>query len=563
MATGAPQAQAREVLSVRVYGIGLTLLAVTYLFVASWQYSPALFGAFHDDTLYFSTAKALSEGDGGVLPSLPGTPAQTKYPPLYPMLLSFVWQIQPEFPANLAWGWYLNLLLGIWALFAAGFLLCRFGCSRAESLGLAALFILNPYTILWSNLLLSDMLFAALVLTSILAADRAIEYGGRSFVVWWSVAVVFASLSVFTRTLGVAILGGLILYALSHKRFLAAVVATAGVLPVAWRLLSRLTSGTELVVRGGELNGFEQNWLYYTNYLEFWKLSVPSIEVLSAQVQFMLLELLKFPAVATLHFNAEGLASIVMQTTAIAISAGVIHGIVLRAKQRGMSAAHWMAVCYIPLILLWNYALMSRFWLAFIPLLLAGASHELGRLAGAIRKIFRESKQKDQRIAAALMGAALAGLVLNGTYRFAVSLPTAIRSLAENREKALVAKQEAYAWLANEAQSGATVVSYEDALAYLYSGSQGMRPFAASTAPFFLQDEDEMERDIARLGDTAKQLGARYWLVSDDDFELDYAKPQLIAATEDLLQGAPVVFESSKGTVRVYELDHAITTAAK
>ena len=72
-----------------------------------------------------------------------------------------------------------------------------------------------------------------------------------------------------------------------------------------------------------------------------------------------------------------------------------------------------------------------------------------------------------------------------------------------------------------------------------------------------------MKRDIARIGDTAAALNARYWIVSDDDFELDYAGPQLKTATAELLRNWPVVFESANGTVRVHAADVSLSRAAE
>ena len=46
------------------------------------------FGDLHDDSLYYVSAKSLADGGGYRIESLPGEPAQTKYPPLYPLLLS-------------------------------------------------------------------------------------------------------------------------------------------------------------------------------------------------------------------------------------------------------------------------------------------------------------------------------------------------------------------------------------------------------------------------------------------------------------------------------------------
>lgn len=554
-----PVGEATE-LSNRTFRAGLAFLAAAYILIAAWQYSPALFGAYHDDTLYFTAAKALAAGEGNVLPNLPESPAQTKYPPLYPLLLSLVWRVQPIFPNNLTWAWALNLAFGVVLVLASVGVLRRLGSSRKEALGLAAIFALNPYTILWTNLLLSDVLFAALTLLAVLAADRAIRQGTGSFWSWWSAAIVLAWLATATRTLGVAVVGGLLLFAIVNRRYLAGAASCLGAAPLAWRLLAGLSAGG--AAPKSAVSGFDQTWIYYTDYLAFWKLSVPSLDVLWAQVQFNGLELLKFPAVDVFLYNAEGMASMYMQTTAVAISAAVLHGVYVRAQKCGCSSIHWMALCYVPLILLWNYTLMSRFWLAFLPLYLAGAATELGRLAGGIRKVFAAPGQLDQKIAAGLFALALSALALNGAWRYAVLVPRGLRSIAEQREVTLAAKQEAYNWLARSSEAG-PVISYEDALLYLHTGAQGIRPFIASTEPFFKQDEEAMKRDIARIGDTAAALNARYWIVSADDFELDYAGPQLETAAAEFLRTWPVVFESADGTVRIHAAEVALSRAAE
>ena len=45
--------------------------------------------------------KALAQSSGYRILSLPGEPYQTKYPPLYPLLLSAAWRIDTIYPANL------------------------------------------------------------------------------------------------------------------------------------------------------------------------------------------------------------------------------------------------------------------------------------------------------------------------------------------------------------------------------------------------------------------------------------------------------------------------------
>ena len=57
--------------------------------------------AYYDEGVYVATAKALAAGSGYRNPSLPDAPPQAKYPPLFPLALSFVWRLAPRFPANL------------------------------------------------------------------------------------------------------------------------------------------------------------------------------------------------------------------------------------------------------------------------------------------------------------------------------------------------------------------------------------------------------------------------------------------------------------------------------
>src|SRR5690349_5252819 len=74
------------------------LLAVTLAVILlipsgiySWRYrSMPQLGAYHDDAVYWLSAQSLAQGNSYTIPHLPERPAQTKYPPLYPALLSLV-----------------------------------------------------------------------------------------------------------------------------------------------------------------------------------------------------------------------------------------------------------------------------------------------------------------------------------------------------------------------------------------------------------------------------------------------------------------------------------------
>ena len=61
-----------------------------------YRLDPArLFGLYQDDTLFMGGALALAEDRGHLIPSLPNTPVQTKYPVFYPWGAFFCFALEP------------------------------------------------------------------------------------------------------------------------------------------------------------------------------------------------------------------------------------------------------------------------------------------------------------------------------------------------------------------------------------------------------------------------------------------------------------------------------------
>lgn len=129
-------------------------------FYAIGLFAPVV-GGFLDDGNYIATARALAQGHGYRISSLPGEMAQTKYPFLLPGALAAVWRVFSSFPANvvalklipmlcgLLWGWTIWLVL-------------RDGLGRTGAVWLATLVLSLPWIVFLSSSVLSETMFAFL-----------------------------------------------------------------------------------------------------------------------------------------------------------------------------------------------------------------------------------------------------------------------------------------------------------------------------------------------------------------------------------------------------------------
>ncbi len=185
----------------RWWTIGIIVVSAAVLVPAYWiaLRAPAV-GMFHDDGVYLVTAKALATGHGYRIISLPGEIPQTKYPILFPLVLSVVWRMAPGFPGNIL---FLKLVPVTFAIlwFWLTFRLIRKEASRevaAICVTLTAALILTVYL---STMVLSETMFAALC-TGCLLNLRAAETDARNDR-RWILAAVLAGLACLTRTAGV------------------------------------------------------------------------------------------------------------------------------------------------------------------------------------------------------------------------------------------------------------------------------------------------------------------------------------------------------------------------
>src|SRR6185312_2906011 len=142
---------------------------------AWWASRPYPVGVFHDDGVYVILAKALATGHGYRYLHLPGAPAATHYPPMYPLLLAGLWRIAPNFPANVSLFLFANaLLLGVATIGVARFAQRVAGWPSAASLGVALAATMTTPLLMLSGLVLSEPLFIAAFFPLVIAAERVV-----------------------------------------------------------------------------------------------------------------------------------------------------------------------------------------------------------------------------------------------------------------------------------------------------------------------------------------------------------------------------------------------------
>ena len=402
------------------------------------------FGVLQDDGMYLIDGKALAEGAGYRILSLPAQPYDTRYPPLYPLYLSLAWLAAPSYPATLAVAVILSwvclpvvLLLGYW--WCVGQRL-----SVPITWLTLGLFALNPYVLFFVSNLGSEMMFMVFLFGALLAAERE---GWR----WALFAGAVAGAAYLTRTSGIALLPAAIVYHCSKKHARGALHFTLGVLPAVagWAVWSRLHAAPwhDVVT------------LCYTNYLGYYFTNVgwDNIGHVLARNSGALLE-----AMGSLVFPQmmEGwLAKVILWPLALVTIVGCV-----RMVWQGYARLYALfALVSVAMLLVWHYQPNQRFILPLAPLLLAGFGFAMVELAAWVQ-------QQDRGLAVRGLAMVLA-LVLTGGLVLQICMDVGVLpQLARNDRANARAYRSMYAWIAQNLPAGANVLWQDDTALYLATG---------------------------------------------------------------------------------------------
>jgi hypothetical protein len=537
----------------------LSLILASYVASILRLHPTNFFGATEDDSIYFSSAKALAEGRGYILPSVPGTPPATKYPILYPLILSAVWKFNPSFPDNLPWAIAVTVGFGF-VYIVAGFVFLRRlqVLHDAEVLLLTAFCAFHPVVLFYSASVLSDIPFAALALVAMLLADSMLEPNARARLA--ALCGIMTGLSLMMRMFGLAIVAGILLAAVVCRAWKQLSTFSAGLAPflfiIVWRAVHRTVTAAPVSVDWANSTGWVNAWAYYTSYLGFWKLSVPNLHLFVDMVENNLHLLIQAPAD---FFLAPSLVrnTLIGRAVVLLVTAIIVAGVLRQTREIGFKPWHFVLLFYSSLILLWNFPDASnRFVLPFYFLLIAGLWIELRHVVSLLRvDIFTGAPA--ERFLATAFGIAILFAGVGIVFNYIGGHRRDMQALSDHRQATLKAKEQAYRWLADHACCS-PILAYEDADVYLYSGRQAMRPIVFATSSIY--QPRILNQSLDEIMDVSRALKARYWLFSDDDFALESENAR-IAVRNCLSATGPndwiLSFKSDDGSVVLREVQIA------
>ena len=432
--------------------IPLALVALVFvmavLSITTWPV-----GVFEDDAVYTLLGKALATGEGYRMLSLPGAPHATHYPPGYPFLLSGLWRVWPEFPANVVIFKFVNAVLLAAAAFGAFWLLRRrlqYSVPAAALIAFAATAVM-PFPQL-AGLVLSEPLFIAALFFAFLTFERATNTGRIPDA---ALAGALLGALCLVRTLGVTAVAAAVLVLIARRQFTATIVlvATTAAFIVPWQLWAGVHESEVGPVLIGKYGPY-LSWMI-DGYRE-------------ADAGFARQVALKNLADLgnTLSFRVMSLELPWLRLLSLCLLLSIlIAGLVILFKR--MPALVLFCVFYVVVLIAWPYH-PYRFLLALWPVLVIAA-------AAAIRALWQwhANSVGGRSCRMAALGAVAFLAVGHVVYNWQAYQQSAWVDL---QRRAGIGARTLVDWVNTNTQPDDLIASQQDVLVYLYTGRRSVPP---------------------------------------------------------------------------------------
>jgi hypothetical protein len=475
----------------------------------AWRFrSMPQVGAYHDDGLYLESAKSLAEGHGYRLPSLPDTPYQTKYPPVFPFLMSLIWRLDPQFPGNLS-----KLTALCWSMlpiyvFLLYRVLSRWGLAPLEAAAVCMLTALSPHFVIASMMTMSEITFGAFSLLAIWYLERGTAESNSKLLM---LAGALGGLAFLTRTQGIALLmGALVFFAWKRQwRNALSYGSVFGATVVGWLIWTH-THGYK---------GSDPVTIYYVDYVRFYAASVDWKEIpklIWINVDSILSN------TATLIF-----ADLPKDTSgrmfAWVVAAATISGIRRRVKESGQYHFAFFALAAFVLLLPWNWPPNERYLIPIWPAIAAGFYTEMRHLYASCRTVFRRPEYSQKIVAVGILGFAAAACCMIPLHNYDGTVKN-LPLVFQYYEKMMAARAPGYAWIRANLPQDAQVLTYDDPLFYLQTGRRGLAMPIVHWLVYGVNAK-RLEAFFATTPEFMREHHLDFVLMTDGDFHRDLETP--------------------------------------
>lgn len=176
-------------------------------------------GMVQDDAWYVLLAKALATGEGYTMINSPTGGIRPITPPGFPALLALFWLIWPDFPANL---WLLKSV-SIAAMLGVGLVVFFYFKNDRElppflALAISAATILYPALVFHATgMVMSECVFMLFQFAAIVAIGRSRQSNSTAPWRYAALGGLLASLAILTRSAGIGLIAGSLLYLLKER----------------------------------------------------------------------------------------------------------------------------------------------------------------------------------------------------------------------------------------------------------------------------------------------------------------------------------------------------------
>lgn len=524
----------------------VVLLSVVFCGLSLRRINDGIIGLFHDDGIYAVLAKALSEGIGYRLISLPSTPFQLKYPFIYPYLLSWAWWLNPSFPANSFLLKVTNVgLFFVILLFSHAIYHRHTKTGWTDALCYVFLIAGNPSVFSFTNYPLSEMLFLTLVLLGLLLIDQK-DQAPAALAKVAGLALVVA-LAYLTRAIGVAlVLAGILHFLVARRwRALSVYALSLAILLTPWLLWQR--SHVADILQSSLLHYYVSYPYGSPAYVLFWSDPLPALQIVWGNIRYVfdsldaMFLLHVFPALRFWLYPVIGLG-------------------VLSSLRRHTTFFWTFLLVYFFLMLTWPWH-PARLLLPLIPVILFFLF--VGMQIGESMVAAKVSSLHARRSLAVFVRLPVISMMFLSVVWLSLYLPGNTKDsmrlwFGHQTSYGWRGFAETFAWIREHTKEGDVLATAYDPMYYLYTGRQAVRPWFYHPETYFypygrpvvdLGSAQEIKRELS-------VLRVRYLVI--DPLE-GYAEKQTAPKLfDELLRSYPEppqeVFVSTDGLHKVYAL---------